>query len=52
MTNESLRGRLEISDANYSIASRIISDTISANLIRLDDKNKSRKYAQYVPIWS
>ena len=52
MTNESLRGRLEISDTNYSIASRIISDTIAANLIRLDDKNKSRKYAQYVPIWS
>ena len=32
MTIESLRARLEISDTNYSIASRI-SDSIAANLI-------------------
>ena len=52
MTNESLRGRLEIAESNYSVASRIIADTIAAGLIRLDDATRSRKYAQYVPNWS
>ena len=52
MTNESLRGRLEIAESSYPIASRIISDTIAAGLVRLDDASKSRKYAQYVPKWA
>lgn len=52
MTNESFRGRLNISQSNYSIASRIISDTPANNLIKLDDNSRSRKYAQYVPIWA
>ena len=52
MTNESFRGRLNISDENYSIASRIISDTIAAKYIKLDDATaSSKKYARYVPFW-
>lgn len=52
MTNESFRGRLNISDENYSIASRIISDTIAAKYIKLDDAvASSKKYARYVPFW-
>lgn len=52
MTNESFRNRLNISQANYSMASRIISETIGVGLIKLDDASRSRKFAQYVPIWA
>lgn len=52
MTNESFRGRLNISQENYSIASRIIAETINSKLIKLDDNSRSRKYAQYIPIWA
>lgn len=52
MTNESFRGRLNISDENYSMASRIISDTINAKLIKPDDASNSKKYAKYVPFWA
>jgi predicted HTH transcriptional regulator len=52
MTNESLRGKLEIAESSYPIASKIISDAIVAGLVRLDDASKSRKYAQYVPKWA
>jgi len=51
MTNESLRKRFDISQDNYSIASRIITETVNANLIRLDESSKSRKFAQYIPNW-
>ena len=52
MTNESFRGRLNISDKNYSIASRIISETVSRKLIKPDESSRSRKYAQYLPEWA
>ena len=51
MTNETLRKRLDISQENYPIASRIIAETVSGNFIKLDDTSRSRKYAQYIPIW-
>ena len=51
MTNETLRKRLDISQENYSIASRIIADTVNEKFIKLDDSTRSRKYAQYIPIW-
>lgn len=52
MTNQSLRERFGIQEHNYSIASRIISDTKVAGLIRdYDPDNKSRTYAKYVPYW-
>jgi len=29
----------------------VIADTISEKLIKLDENSRSRKYAQYLPIW-
>ena len=53
MTNESLRQRFAIDDKNYSMASRIIADTINENLIKpYDPENKSKKHAKYVPFWA
>ncbi len=52
MTNESFRGRLNISDKNYSIASRIISETVTRGLIKPDESSRSRKFAQYLPSWA
>jgi ATP-dependent DNA helicase RecG len=53
MTNSSLRERFSIDDKNYSIASRIISDTLEAGLIKsFDPDNTSKKHAKYVPCWA
>jgi len=53
MTNQSLRKRFQITEKNYSIASRIIRDTITADLIKEDDpESNSRKYAKYIPFWA
>lgn len=53
MTNESLRKRFAIDDKNYSIASRIIGDSINAKLIKVyDPENKSKKHAKYLPFWA
>jgi ATP-dependent DNA helicase RecG len=53
MTNSSLRERFSIKDKNYSMASRIISDTINEGLIKqYDPDNTSRKHTKYVPFWA
>ncbi len=53
MTNQSLRERFKIADQNYSIASRIIRDSIAEGLIKEDDPtNKSKKFACYIPFWA
>lgn len=53
MTNQSLRKRFQIAEKNYSIASRIIRDTIESQLIKEDDpESTSRKYAKYIPYWA
>jgi len=53
MTNETLRGRFQISEANYSMASRIIAETIHANFIKASDPgNRSKKNASYIPFWA
>ncbi|HEX8349021.1 MAG TPA: ATP-binding protein [Hymenobacter sp.] len=53
MTNQSLRERLSIDEANYPIASRIIADTIKTGFIKpYDPDNKSRKHAKYLPFWA
>ncbi|HEY6874569.1 MAG TPA: ATP-binding protein [Geobacteraceae bacterium] len=53
MTNQSLRERFKIEDHNYSIASRIIADTIDAGLVKsYDPENLSKKHARYIPIWA
>ena len=53
MTNQSLRERLNIEEANYPVASRIIADTIKAGFVKpYDPDNKSRKHAKYLPFWA
>lgn len=53
MTNSSLRERFFIKDENYSMASRIIADTIDVGLVKpYDPENTSRKHAKYVPFWA
>lgn len=53
MTNSTLRERFAIEERNYSIASRIISDTIKAELVKpFDPESASKKHASYVPIWA
>ncbi len=52
MTNQTLRDRFKIEGHNYSIASRIIRDTLEEDIIKEDDpESNSRKYASYVPFW-
>lgn len=52
MTNQSLRGRFNLGDKSYTTASRIISDTIEAGLVKDYDKaGKSKKFAKYIPFW-
>lgn len=52
LTNSSLRKRFGIEDKNYSMASRIISKTIDAGLIKpFDPNNSSLKNSKYVPYW-
>ncbi len=53
MTNATLRKRFSIEEHNYSLASRIISDTIKAEMIKPKDPDStSRKHARYVPFWA
>jgi len=53
MTNQTLRERFKIKEENYSIASRIMRDTLEASLIKLENPdNKSKKYTTYVPFWA
>jgi predicted HTH transcriptional regulator len=53
MTNASLRARFSISEQSYSIASRIIGETIEAGLIKVHDpENRSKKHARYIPFWA
>jgi predicted HTH transcriptional regulator len=53
MTNQSLRARFGIEEQSYPIASRIISDTKEAGLVKdYDPDNRSRMYAKYLPIWA
>ena len=52
MTNASLRERLKIADSNYPIASKIIAETLTANLIKLfDSGSASKRDKSYIPNW-
>jgi ATP-dependent DNA helicase RecG len=52
MTNTTLRERFRIAEVDYSIASRIIRETIADKLVKPEDpENRSRKHAKYVPFW-
>lgn len=52
MTNTSLRERFGIEPHNSAIASRIIKETLAAQLIRPYDWSASRKFMKYVPFWA
>lgn len=53
MTNKTLRDRFKISANNYTSASKIISDTIEAGLIKdYDQESTSKKFAKYIPFWA
>jgi len=52
-TNTSLRRRFSIEDRNYAMASRIIADALSANVIKRDNpESRSKKHAKYLPFWA
>ena len=52
MTNTSLRDRFGIEVKNSALASRIIKETLVADLIRPYDESASRKFMKYVPFWA
>jgi predicted HTH transcriptional regulator len=53
MTNQSLRERFRLPESKSASVSQMISATLEANLIKLDEKiGSSRKYARYVPFWA
>jgi len=53
MTNNSLRVRLNILKKNYPMVSKIISDTMEVNLIKIKDpENPSKKFTKYIPFWA
>lgn len=50
--NETIRRRFNISDSNYPMASKIISETIEAGLIKpADVTSTSKRHATYLPFW-
>lgn len=53
MTNKSLRERFNISEKNYSMVSRVITDSIEENFVKVyDSENKSNRMAKYIPSWA
>jgi ATP-dependent DNA helicase RecG len=53
MTNMSLRARLKMSERQRSMVSVLIQEAIDQKLIKpADPENKSKKFAEYVPIWA
>ncbi len=52
MSNNSLRRRLGIKDSNYPMASRILKEAITDELIKPYGEQNSKKAAKYVPFWA
>ena len=52
MTNTTLRSRFGIENKNSAIASRIIKETLEADLIRSHDEGASKKFMKYIPFWA
>lgn len=53
MTNASLRKRLGLKDNQYALAWRVIDSAMARKWIKpRDPKNRSRKYAAYIPYWA
>ena len=52
VNNQSVRERFELNKNDSSIASRIISDTVEAGLIKpADNETTSKKYMTYIPFY-
>lgn len=53
MTNQTVRRRFNIAETNYPMASRIISETIEANMVKpTDPGNNSKRHSTYIPYWA
>lgn len=53
VNNQSVRRRFNIAKNNVSFASKIISETMTAGLIKASDpESASKKFASYVPFWA
>jgi len=53
MMNQSLRDRFKLPESRSDAASRIIRDTVDADLIKTENpESPSKKYARYVPYWA
>ena len=53
MTNTSLRERLKMPETQRSMVSVLIQEALDTGLIKpADPENKSRKFAEYVPVWA
>lgn len=53
LTNTSLRERLKMPEKQRSMVSGLIQEALDKKLIKpADPENKSRKFAEYVPIWA
>lgn len=53
MTNASLRQRLGIEQTNYPLASKVIKDTIGAQLVKLlNPEGTQGGAAKYIPFWA
>lgn len=53
MSNQSLRERFQLPESKAETASRIIGDTVRADLVKLESsENTSKRYARYVPYWA
>lgn len=52
MNNASLRERFGIGEGNSAMVSRVIKQTVEAELIRLYDPKANRRVMRYVPFWA
>lgn len=52
MTNSTLRERFGIEGKNSAIASRIIKETLEAEMVYPFDPKSSRKFMKYIPWWA
>ena len=53
MTNQTLRERFHLPESKVASISQVISATLEAKLVKLDEKARgSRKFARYLPFWA
>lgn len=52
MTNTTLRGRFGLDTKNSAVASRLIKEALTLQMIRLHDESAPPKYRKYVPGWA